>query len=231
MTYAVSPQGPGKRNPIYLFYAVVTMNAEGLPGKKPGDKHYQCYHGNRKVLTITRAMRSSLNGTFSISILSAYPYLKLEPITYKIQSLALDLHPQCLQLHLAAPPKKLISPHGTRNESGHTSTSWKSFSSCHKRALTLAIPSSGGRAIVRNSQTYHALLVISSRYQVSIPSNKIHLLSRICLVLFCYCQAPQLLSSAFFREGVIQFIIQLLSRQLAELYRLVKHWKLDAKLY
>jgi hypothetical protein len=53
------------------------MNAEGLPGK-PGDKHYKCYHGNRKVRTITRAMRSSLSGTFSISVLSAYLYLKLE---------------------------------------------------------------------------------------------------------------------------------------------------------
>lgn len=51
----------GKRNPIYLFYEMVSKNAEGLTGK-PGDKHYKCYHGNRKVLTITRAMRSSLNG-------------------------------------------------------------------------------------------------------------------------------------------------------------------------
>jgi hypothetical protein len=39
------------------------MNAEGTIGK-PGDKHYKCYHGSRKVLTITRAMRSSLNGSF-----------------------------------------------------------------------------------------------------------------------------------------------------------------------
>jgi hypothetical protein len=42
----------GKRNPIYLFYEVVTKNAEGLSGK-PRDKHYKCYHGNQKVLTIT----------------------------------------------------------------------------------------------------------------------------------------------------------------------------------
>jgi hypothetical protein len=39
------------------------MNAEGMIGK-PGDKHYKCYHGSRKVLTITRAMRSSLNSSY-----------------------------------------------------------------------------------------------------------------------------------------------------------------------
>lgn len=39
------------------------MNANGTPGKE-GDKHYKCYHGTRKILTITRAMRSSLNGIF-----------------------------------------------------------------------------------------------------------------------------------------------------------------------
>ncbi|KAG2129576.1 uncharacterized protein EDB93DRAFT_117024, partial [Suillus bovinus] len=50
-----------KRNPIYHFYDVVQLNAAGQAGD-PGDKHYKCYLGNRKVLTITRAMKSSLNG-------------------------------------------------------------------------------------------------------------------------------------------------------------------------
>ena len=68
----------GKRNPIYLFYEIVSKNAEGQVGK-PCDKHYKCYHGNRKVLTITRAMRSSLNGKF-ISIFSA-SVANLEHIT------------------------------------------------------------------------------------------------------------------------------------------------------
>jgi hypothetical protein len=49
-----------KKNPIYLFYEIIQKNAEGVLGK-PGDKHYKCYHGSWKVLTITRAMRSSLN--------------------------------------------------------------------------------------------------------------------------------------------------------------------------
>lgn len=56
-------QESGKRNPIYLFYEAVAMNTDGAPGKE-GNKHYKCYHGTRKVLTITRAMRSSLNGMF-----------------------------------------------------------------------------------------------------------------------------------------------------------------------
>ncbi|KAN0130680.1 hypothetical protein V8E53_011573 [Lactarius tabidus] len=54
-------EGTVKQNPIYLFYEVVCQNASGMVGD-PGDKHYKCYHGNRKVLTITRAMKSSLNG-------------------------------------------------------------------------------------------------------------------------------------------------------------------------
>jgi len=58
-----------KRNPIYLFYESVTTNAEGTVGQ-PGDKHYKCYHGNRKILTITRAMKSSLNGNIPIFALN-----------------------------------------------------------------------------------------------------------------------------------------------------------------
>ncbi|KAH9015437.1 hypothetical protein EDB83DRAFT_2203680, partial [Lactarius deliciosus] len=50
-----------KRNPVYLFYKVMSQNASNMPGD-PGDKHYKCYHGNRKVLTITHAMKSSLDG-------------------------------------------------------------------------------------------------------------------------------------------------------------------------
>ncbi|KAG1790314.1 uncharacterized protein HD556DRAFT_1219780, partial [Suillus plorans] len=49
-----------KRNPIYYFYELVEMNSDGQAGDV-GDKHYKCYLGNRKVLTITRAMKSSLN--------------------------------------------------------------------------------------------------------------------------------------------------------------------------
>ncbi|KAG2109096.1 hypothetical protein BD769DRAFT_1300481, partial [Suillus cothurnatus] len=36
-------------------------NSDGQAGDI-GDKHYKCYLGNRKILTITRAMKSSLNG-------------------------------------------------------------------------------------------------------------------------------------------------------------------------
>ena len=49
------------KNPIYLFYEQVDTAADGTPGKD-GDKHYKCHLGGRKVLTITRAMKSSLNG-------------------------------------------------------------------------------------------------------------------------------------------------------------------------
>ncbi|TDL19648.1 hypothetical protein BD410DRAFT_841993 [Rickenella mellea] len=50
-----------KHNPIYHFYENVPNNAEGKPGQD-GDKHYRCYHGSRKIFTITKAMCTSLNG-------------------------------------------------------------------------------------------------------------------------------------------------------------------------
>ncbi|KAF8989144.1 hypothetical protein BDQ17DRAFT_1194510, partial [Cyathus striatus] len=36
-------------------------NSKGDIGK-PGDKHYQCYHGGCRILTITKAMHCCLNG-------------------------------------------------------------------------------------------------------------------------------------------------------------------------
>jgi hypothetical protein len=54
-------QKTATKNPIYLFYERVEMAADGTPGQD-GDKHYKCYLGGRKVFTITRAMKSSLNG-------------------------------------------------------------------------------------------------------------------------------------------------------------------------
>jgi hypothetical protein len=57
------------RNPIYYFYEKVERDAKGSIGNV-GDKHYKCCHGSRKVLTITKAMKSSLNGNF----LAFFPY-------------------------------------------------------------------------------------------------------------------------------------------------------------
>jgi len=50
------------RNPIYHFYEKVERNSNGEIGN-PGDKHFKCLHGGQKVLTITKKMKSSLNGT------------------------------------------------------------------------------------------------------------------------------------------------------------------------
>lgn len=30
----------------------------------PGDKHYKCYHGNRKIFTVSKAMNYSLHSEF-----------------------------------------------------------------------------------------------------------------------------------------------------------------------
>ncbi|THU95749.1 hypothetical protein K435DRAFT_859260 [Dendrothele bispora CBS 962.96] len=44
-------------NPIYLFYEQVPLNADGQSGA-PGDKHYKCYHGKRKIITVKKTMKS-----------------------------------------------------------------------------------------------------------------------------------------------------------------------------
>ena len=49
-----------KQNPIYFFYEVWDVNSEGNIGQ-PGDKHYRCYHGTRKIFTISKAMNHSLH--------------------------------------------------------------------------------------------------------------------------------------------------------------------------
>ena len=51
-----------KWNPVYLFYEPVSQNASGQTGD-PGDKHYKYYHGNCKILTVTKLMMSNLNGS------------------------------------------------------------------------------------------------------------------------------------------------------------------------
>ena len=62
-------------NPIYLFYEVVHQNASGQPEPgKPGDKHYRCCHGNHKILTVTKLMKSNLNGLDSDSFFSIKLY-------------------------------------------------------------------------------------------------------------------------------------------------------------
>ncbi|KAF8144480.1 hypothetical protein K438DRAFT_1782764 [Mycena galopus ATCC 62051] len=43
------------QNLIYLFYETVPKNENGSIGD-PGDKHYKCHHGNRKIITITKGM-------------------------------------------------------------------------------------------------------------------------------------------------------------------------------
>ncbi|KAM6491683.1 hypothetical protein JOM56_012845 [Amanita muscaria] len=50
-----------RRNPVYFFYELVSQNTSGQMGD-PGDKHYKCYHGNRRILTVTKLMKSNLNG-------------------------------------------------------------------------------------------------------------------------------------------------------------------------
>ena len=58
-----TPQNPGGvkcSNPMYLFYKVVPQNVSGQLGDL-GDKHYCCYHGNNKIIMVTKSMKSNLD--------------------------------------------------------------------------------------------------------------------------------------------------------------------------
>lgn len=55
-----------KKNPVYLFYEVVSNGADGTPGDD-GDKHYRCIHGSHKICTIKKSMRGNLNGEFFVT--------------------------------------------------------------------------------------------------------------------------------------------------------------------
>ena len=67
LTMCISQKTGGVKcsNPIYLFYELVPQNGSGQIGD-PGDKHYRCCHGNRKILMVTKLMKSNLNGLCTI---------------------------------------------------------------------------------------------------------------------------------------------------------------------
>ncbi|KAG6813330.1 hypothetical protein H0H92_012143 [Tricholoma furcatifolium] len=48
------------QNLIHLFFEQVDTNMHEM--SKPGTKYYKCYHGNRKILAITKVMKGNLNG-------------------------------------------------------------------------------------------------------------------------------------------------------------------------
>ncbi|KAG1906510.1 uncharacterized protein F5891DRAFT_899344, partial [Suillus fuscotomentosus] len=53
----------------------VDKNAQGVEGTK-GDKHYKCYHSQRKILTITKAMFNRSHQTHFPVLYRLYLYLK-----------------------------------------------------------------------------------------------------------------------------------------------------------
>ncbi|KAF5366386.1 hypothetical protein D9758_009749 [Tetrapyrgos nigripes] len=59
-----------RQHPIYLFYEEVPTDADGTT--EPGTKYYKCWHGNRKVYKITKAMRGNLNRHLKRHFLAHY---------------------------------------------------------------------------------------------------------------------------------------------------------------
>ena len=89
----------GPTNPIYLFYEEVSTNANSARGN-PGDKFYKCYHGQRKILTITKAMRSSLNG--KSSRISVMQWDKLNIFQKVLSDISRHTSPLCTEYFLSS---------------------------------------------------------------------------------------------------------------------------------
>lgn len=81
-----------RRNPIYHFYEMVKLGNNGKVGN-PGDRHYKCYHRNRKVLMIMRAMKSNLNGEFKFfRWIMHLSYYLLQGLIGNLKSCLLPMH-------------------------------------------------------------------------------------------------------------------------------------------
>ena len=48
-----------KKNPIHYFYEKVDQGGDGAVGNT-SDKHFKCYHGNHKVITLMKSMKYNL---------------------------------------------------------------------------------------------------------------------------------------------------------------------------
>ncbi|KAF8236729.1 hypothetical protein L208DRAFT_1217461, partial [Tricholoma matsutake] len=113
-------------NPIYLFYELVPKNASGQPGD-PGDKHSRCCHGNHKILTVTKLMKSNLNGLLIghlkhfLTMYQFYCVLKdwaepptTEEIGFTSGKMVLDLKSDAEYLKLKAPMENIQKAFATQ---------------------------------------------------------------------------------------------------------------------
>ena len=46
-------------NPIHYFFEQVNYGVDGSVGNI-GDKNFRCYHGNQKIITLTKSMKYNL---------------------------------------------------------------------------------------------------------------------------------------------------------------------------
>ncbi|KIJ52915.1 hypothetical protein M422DRAFT_43145 [Sphaerobolus stellatus SS14] len=94
-----------KKPAIYHFFEQVPNNTEGCPGEH-GDKHYRCYHGKHKILTITRKMKGSQNGLIG-HLRTHFPAMNR---LYEELKSRKDSPPMVLELQMAAGQIPLDSP-------------------------------------------------------------------------------------------------------------------------
>ena len=81
-------------NPIYHFYLALQGAPQGIKAEH-GDRFYQCYHGRKKILKVTKKMKYNLNGKVYVPSvnLSAFGliFLILSGLTENLRSCSPDM--------------------------------------------------------------------------------------------------------------------------------------------
>ncbi|THH21580.1 hypothetical protein EUX98_g8361 [Antrodiella citrinella] len=79
-----------RRPAIYYFYEEVLNDALGRPGNA-GDNHYRCYHGDKRIITVTKAMKRSQTSEISLQLAASFSLInnlkKVSPEMHKLWQL------------------------------------------------------------------------------------------------------------------------------------------------
>ncbi|KAI0282676.1 hypothetical protein BC826DRAFT_921532 [Russula brevipes] len=80
---------PLTSNPIYYFYEAIHSAPQGIKAEE-GDKFYQCYHGGRKILRVTKKMRYNLNEDMVVRSKRRWNLKSCSPDMFKFYSYLRD---------------------------------------------------------------------------------------------------------------------------------------------
>lgn len=96
--YAITLQGR-KTNPIYLFFEEVDAPQSTSKDADSRDKHYKCYHGARKIITLKHSSRGNLSSEFTPDlVLNVVPHGRLTKALHNHIKTTFPLHYKLFEL-------------------------------------------------------------------------------------------------------------------------------------